>query len=535
MLAIGFVSDDVAVISFAFSNGRPDLARLVSPEGLAGLYYRPLVDLTYAIDFTIWGWNPFGYRLTALLLHLASTGFLFLLVRRLYGRHHLALMSAALFGLLPIHEMSLFWIAGRTDLLCGFFYLLSLWLLARNVQRDGIPAWSFLGTPLLAFLGALLSKEMAFSLPLIVPLVAMQAWRVQGKKVEMRSLLRVTLPFLLLPVALVSVRWLVLGNDLLGSDHGLHGNYSVVGIARNIGIYLGLLVVPAGHHAIEGMLAAHRTLFTWGAIATFLLAGALVLRFRSRLHPFVFPLLWTLLTILPVSRLVMRWYLYIPSVGFCIAMASIFGSISRQKAARRWVPRLVLGMYGAILIWQSAEWIYAGRQAREYLAGLGQEVQPAKGDTLTFLNIPSKIGTAPVFNLGFQRTVQHYLGRPDLHVRILSKTVIEGEPVHISMRAADIPGAIILRIDDNGYFFLDNADIKAGRATAEPGALLPTDDGTARILSMNRFNRPDGIELPLENQGDNTFIFDGSNFRRIDTAIFSHGPFSPLHMKPHGH
>ncbi|MDQ1274196.1 MAG: hypothetical protein QG591_2826 [Planctomycetota bacterium] len=42
------------------------------------LSYRPLVTLTYFIDYTLWHLNPLGYHLTNLLLHCLNAVFVLL-------------------------------------------------------------------------------------------------------------------------------------------------------------------------------------------------------------------------------------------------------------------------------------------------------------------------------------------------------------------------------------------------------------------------------------------------------------------------
>src|SRR5579864_147309 len=44
---------------------------------------RPLVNFSYAVDFSIWGRTPFGFHLTSLLLHLVNVGLVYWLAWRL--------------------------------------------------------------------------------------------------------------------------------------------------------------------------------------------------------------------------------------------------------------------------------------------------------------------------------------------------------------------------------------------------------------------------------------------------------------------
>ena len=79
--------------------------------------YVPFSSLSLAIDYKIWGLDPFGYHLTNLLLHLINTLLVFWLVRRLAHRLIPALIAALLFGVHPIHVESVAWVSERKDVL----------------------------------------------------------------------------------------------------------------------------------------------------------------------------------------------------------------------------------------------------------------------------------------------------------------------------------------------------------------------------------------------------------------------------------
>jgi hypothetical protein len=46
--------------------------------------YQPVVWLSYAADFLLWGMDPIGFHLTNLLWHCANAALLFLFSRRLF-------------------------------------------------------------------------------------------------------------------------------------------------------------------------------------------------------------------------------------------------------------------------------------------------------------------------------------------------------------------------------------------------------------------------------------------------------------------
>lgn len=116
-------------------------------------FYRPLVVLSFAVDWQLWGGAPLGFHLTNLLLHLCAVVFVFLLARRWGAEAVAAAAAAALFGVLPRLSEAVAWISGRTDLLAVVFVLLALVLHGFENRRRWLAAFAL-------FLG-LLSKEVA--------------------------------------------------------------------------------------------------------------------------------------------------------------------------------------------------------------------------------------------------------------------------------------------------------------------------------------------------------------------------------------
>src|SRR5580704_17204432 len=123
--------------------------RSLSPANLwmmftqpAAKLYVPLTWLSFAIDYQLWGHNPFGYHLTNLLLHVANTVLVLLLAfellrDRVTHARPAAILTAAIFGVHPLRVESVAWATERKDLLFAFFYLLAIlaylrWVVAGN-------------------------------------------------------------------------------------------------------------------------------------------------------------------------------------------------------------------------------------------------------------------------------------------------------------------------------------------------------------------------------------------------------------------
>ena len=155
-LGRGFIKDDFAWIA---SN------QVTSPSELVGLFtstadfYRPLVRLSFAADWWLFGIEPLAYGLTNLAILAAGALALRALALALGMPRGTALLAAGLWAF-NFHgvDMSLLWISGRTSLLATLFALLAArsFVIGRPLAAAG---WA---------LGAMLSKEDAVLLPFVL-------------------------------------------------------------------------------------------------------------------------------------------------------------------------------------------------------------------------------------------------------------------------------------------------------------------------------------------------------------------------------
>jgi len=145
-------------------------------------HYQPLSWLSFALDFLIWGTDPFGYHLTSLILHAANAVAFFYLARLLLGRALRvadgsewrltlgAAFAALFFSLHPLRVESVVWATERRDVLSGLFYFLSIhvYAVAAGVsQGRGARLW----LSVFLYLLSLLAKGTAMTLPAVLLLL----------------------------------------------------------------------------------------------------------------------------------------------------------------------------------------------------------------------------------------------------------------------------------------------------------------------------------------------------------------------------
>lgn len=129
-----------------------------------GGYYRPLILLSYAIDYQLYRLKPWGYHLTNLLVHLLVVSMIFIFLLSLELDTLLSFASALLFGISPFVKEPVGWISGRTDLFAALFVLISLYFFNKYLTNKKIGALALF---YLSFLFAMWSKESAYMFPIL--------------------------------------------------------------------------------------------------------------------------------------------------------------------------------------------------------------------------------------------------------------------------------------------------------------------------------------------------------------------------------
>jgi tetratricopeptide (TPR) repeat protein len=289
-------------------------------------YYRPLISLSYLVDYTLWSKNPFGFHLTNLLFHLLDGIIIFFLGLIFLKNKEASLFTSIIFITHPIHTESVTWISGRTDLICGSFYFLSFYFYTRFISNDNkINLFYFLS--LLVFSLAMFSKEMAITLPLIILIYGFYFKTRFLNKISFWLLFYlIILGYFILRIWILEIKTNTLEmNKVLNLDFLLH-------LCSGYIFYLKKLILPFNLNAYiiidktSSILNSEAILFF--LIIIFFLYGAF--KYRKKPKVIYFSILFFTITLLPVINIIplsafidvdfpiAERFLYIPSFGFCL-------------------------------------------------------------------------------------------------------------------------------------------------------------------------------------------------------------------------
>ena len=335
------------------------------------VYYRPILLVSYILDYQIWKLNPLGYHLTNILLHCLTAMLVFLLINSLIQNQILALLSSLIFALHPIQVESVAWIAGRNDILVGLFIAMTMYFYIQHHEKPERKKL-YLFFSVISFTLALFTKESAAFCIFILPL-----YDIVVKKITLTTLFSKETLFKFTPLAAVIgiyliIRLMVFG-EIIGTEK-LYGMFSLIErlkfLPAIIVEYFSLLIAPF-RLSIEHPLAKIIWFdFPWNlfAIVTIISFVAITWWALQRESILAFALLWLsicmfpAINIFPLAVPILEHRLYTASIGFAffigVGIYRLFKSHT-QFAERLSLVSLVIacgiGSFIRTPVWRNSE------------------------------------------------------------------------------------------------------------------------------------------------------------------------------------
>jgi tetratricopeptide (TPR) repeat protein len=336
-------------------------------ENVVSGNWHPVTMLSHMADCQIYGASAGGQHITNVLLHAANMVLLFWLLLAMTERRKPAetaapetagkktstfnfwpcALTAALFGLHPLHVESVAWISERKDVLSGFFALLTLWCYQRyaaNSGPGGKASASFYILALLMFSLGLMSKSMLVTLPFVMLLL--DFWPLQRLRRDEnqakagKRLIIEKIPFFVLAIIFCIITFLVqkhagavvtlnsfpfqdrLANAMVSCAHYLEKTFWPASLA---------MLYPYQHWS-SAQIAGSTVLFVGLSIAAIWAAPRM---------PYIFVgWFWFIGMLVPVIGLVQvglqamaDHYMYLPSIGVFMAFAWGLADLAAARAS----------------------------------------------------------------------------------------------------------------------------------------------------------------------------------------------------------
>ncbi|MGC1398981.1 hypothetical protein [Candidatus Binatus sp.] len=407
-------------------------------------YYRPLENAWFAVNALLFGTHPAAWHLAKIALHAVVVLLCFRAAQLLTGDVATALLTAAIFGVMPAHVEAVVWASAIPEPLSTAFELGALiFLIGRK------PGWSRgLFIALLLYACAILTHESAILFPLIA---GAYAYLIERKRAC--ESIRLAAPFIAIAIGYMAARLYALGpEDYFGAPYNQalaalgwakpaasHGAFELILTAPVVLLeYLGVLAMPGlagpAHNVNWSAGVTPITLISVGAIAALaIIASAIAWRSPHR-NLYMFCAAWSLLTIAPAMKLnalnalVQDRLLYAPSFGWSMAVAIAAVELAavnpRARAAVAGATAMVLAAYAVSAVriehyWNDNLTFYARCV----------EIDPYNVDYLRLLVqlLNEKPDFAAAANV-LERAVQLEPDNPYLHMKLANEYALMQRP-----------------------------------------------------------------------------------------------------------
>lgn len=303
--------------------------------------WHPLTWMSHALDVSLFRLNPAGHHFTSVLIHIVNAILLFLLLMWATNRLGPSLFVAALFAIHAMNVESVAWIAERKNVLCTFFFFLTLLAYGWYAKK---PDWKKYLAVAGLFAAGLASKPMVITLPFV--LLLLDYWplgRVQGSGGENKTpwsrLVIEKLPLFLMSgaSAIITMHAQQFGGAVRSASQfsfGIRMGNAVSAYATYLwNMVWPIRLAPLYPHPGDSLPAWH-VLVSVGVLA---ITTALVWKFRQ--HRYL-PVGWLFFlgTLVPVIGLVQVGeaamadrYAYIPLIGIFVMIAFGVADLAQQR------------------------------------------------------------------------------------------------------------------------------------------------------------------------------------------------------------
>lgn len=396
-----------------------------------GGLFRPIVSTINLIDFSLWDTNALGYHLTNTLVHLVNIQLIYQFSHRIFKKVDISFLCSIVFLLHPILANSVYWISGRTDMVACSFYLASL-IMADNYLR-GMNV-KYLMFSHVSFLAALLSKEISVTLPLAQLWLILYHRYSLERDIALKSVITRFTIFNAIVVALFLIYRLIIFevNPFVIDDiYNIGGVYHYFINAIKVASFL---AIPFGHHSFEAMVYDYKLHLLVITIPIGIRIIMLVFQKRKELGQEIALFTLLIIAVIPVFKLAMRWYMYIPAVFFAMFIANIIYKLwGRSNISKVFISiYLALNIYGGLNNY--SVWLNNSRINRTLVSQVVEYIENEnKADTFVILNFPAKINRTATFVAGFEDLIY-------LKIKEKDKKVIR--PVNINHQLDMFPTAI---------------------------------------------------------------------------------------------
>ncbi len=490
-VSIPFFSDEIHFIQRNEAKSIDEFFGLLGKKDYDGFYYRPVGNIVSSVITYFFSYTVSYYRIFNAVIHIVNALLIYfmlcLLLHNSNQKKIIALFASLFFIAFPLHDYAILWHTDLFDRILTTFYLSSFILFIRNYKNTA--------GSIVCFILALLSKESAFSYPLLIFALHF----ILKDRFIFSTSIKKTIPYVAISLIVILFRAIIFNDNLFKAEDA-HSSATLLTIIKNNFLFMGMTIFPFYLREIQSFLIQYPYFVFAGAIL-FLFSFVFYLKKQRKVDwVLIFFILFFLITLLPASRLLMRWYLYLPSVGFVAALSYfIFTSNFKSKFVPVIISISIFTLYSTVSHLKLNEWIAVTNEGEKILSTFVSDYKDviASSDTLEFLTLPAKVNDIPVYQLAFGHHLNFYLYEKK-EIQVLSKSHLKSFQDSISTEIWD-RDYLITNFNENNFILFDKETLTFIEQGKTDGKI-----------------RQEQVAIPIKsNQGVASFSFTNGRFYYI--------------------
>lgn len=297
---------------------------------LSNTYHgRPLRELTFLFDYSLFGFNAFGWHFQNILWHVLNSWLIYVVAILLLDERRVAWVASVLFLVHPVNVEVVAQISHRKDSL-ALFFMLSAFVAYLLFQKHKQLRY-FVITVLLTLVG-FLAKENTFIFPLFLMIYHLSSLREQKVSLRWILLLMLVITTVIFSVKLHHFDYVERASALLINNQYFEDFnwYSYILAVLNAWTHSAVSFIWPVNLSVNYLLTVPKSLLDLNVISALLLVLLFLGLLAHSLYHQNFlrlPLLWVgilfipVANVIPINHFAADRYLYAPSAGLCLGIS----------------------------------------------------------------------------------------------------------------------------------------------------------------------------------------------------------------------
>lgn len=460
VLFVQFINDDYQILGYHMGKSLRNIFQPFWQPDISGVYWRPVGNLIHPLVMYIAGFNPLPFRIVSILSYIFCCIVFYFACGRLGLSKKTSLWITLLFSVLPTHEYQVAWIADTGESLVTAFLLLTF-ISYENIYKTDHRPGANAGLAVIAFIVALLIKEVAFS-GVLIPFFAL-ILHGDFKKYNVKRAARDSVIGILTLAVVLIYRYFLIGGTPFGSSHFQNGG--PVKWAANFFTYIMLSLFPP--EVLEIILYYSDDLIIMLliiviALLLFYLIIKAIINMNPRLRRIMLAgAVWFVIFVLPALPTLMRWYVFTASIGIVWIIAALIEYMNTKKL-RIYFSSLLLLLLLSLAIYDFTLML-RWRDVSVHFSEAYESLRDGeKYSEVTLWGVPDKVDRIPMMKLGIAETVQSAMKDTSVDVYAPLRTEITGfnSKIRSITRTASDNGVLSFELT-GGRFLIERSKSKA--------------------------------------------------------------------------